>query len=100
MNRTAVNLQRKLIEKPILTEKTTFLREGNTYTFKVDSRANKIQIRQAIEALFEVKVKAVRTVSVPSKPRRQGAIQGRRAGWKKAYVTLRQGETIEALETV
>lgn len=95
-----MNQHRKIIEKPILTEKTNILREGNTYTFKVGRRANKIQIRQAIESLFDVKVKAVRTVAVPSKPRRQGMFQGRRPGWKKAYVTLRQGESIDTLDNI
>jgi large subunit ribosomal protein L23 len=88
------------IDRPIITEKATILREEGTYTFRVDPRANKIQIRQAIETAFEVHVKSVRTVSVPSKPKRQGLFSGYRAGWKKAYVTLRQGETIDVIDNV
>ena len=95
-----MNAHRAIIKKPIITEKATLLREGNIYTFQVDSKANKIQIRQAIEALFEVRVDSVRTVSVPSKPRRQGMFAGKRSGWKKAYVTLQSGESIDVLESI
>ena len=94
-----MNAHRAIVKKPIITEKATLLREGNTYTFQVDPAANKIQIRQAIEALFEVRVDSVRTVSVPSKPRRQGMFSGKRAGWKKAYVTLQSGQSIDVLES-
>ena len=95
-----MNAHRAIVKKPIITEKATLLREGNIYTFQVDSKANKIQIRQAIEALFEVRVDSVRTVSVPSKPRRQGMFAGKRSGWKKAYVTLQSGESIDVLESI
>jgi len=95
-----MNAHRAIVKKPIITEKATLLREGNIYTFRVDSKANKIQIRQAIEALFEVRVDSVRTVSVPSKPRRQGMFAGKRSGWKKAYVTLQSGESIDVLESI
>jgi len=95
-----MNAHRAIVKKPIITEKATLLREGNIYTFRVDSKANKIQIRQAIEALFEVRVDSVRTVSVPSKPRRQGMFAGKRSGWKKAYVTLQAGESIDVLESI
>lgn len=91
---------RSVIRKPIVTEKASILREGNTYAFQVDSASNKVQIRQAIESIFKVNVEAVRTVSVPSKPRRQGIHAGKRSGYKKAYVTLRAGDTIDALESV
>ena len=95
-----MNAHRAIVKKPINTEKATLLREANIYTFQVDSKANKIQIRQAIEALFEVRVDSVRTVSVPSKPRRQGMFAGKRSGWKKAYVTLQAGESIDVLESI
>lgn len=91
---------RSIIQKPIITEKATLMREGNKYVFRVDKRANKIQIRQAIESIFDVHVESVRTVSVPSKPKRQGLYAGKVAGWKKAYVTLRSGDSIEVLENV
>ena len=91
---------RSIIQAPIITEKATILREGNKYAFRVDSKANKIQIRQAVEEIFSVKVESVRTVKVPSKPKRQGLYQGRRAGWKKAYVTLKAGDSIEITENI
>ena len=91
---------RSIIQEPVITEKATILREGNKYAFRVDSKANKIQIRQAVEEIFSVKVESVRTVKVPSKPKRQGLYQGRRAGWKKAYVTLRAGDSIEITENI
>ena len=89
---------RSIIQEPVITEKATILREGNKYAFRVDSKANKIQIRQAVEEIFSVKVESVRTVKVHSKPKRQGLYQGRRAGWKKAYVTLKAGDSIEINE--
>jgi len=95
-----VSNPRLIIQEPVITEKSTILREGNKYAFRVDSKANKIQIRQAIESIFSVKVESVRTVSVPSKPKRQGLLQGRRAGWKKAYVTLKAGDSIEIVENI
>lgn len=91
---------RSILRTPVVTEKATILREGNTYTFSVDPRANKVQIRQAVEAVFSVKVEAVRTVSVHSKPKRQGAHQGRTSSWKKAYVKLRSGESIDLIENL
>jgi large subunit ribosomal protein L23 len=93
-----VNEHRSIIQKPIITEKATMLRDGNKYVFRVDKEANKIQIRQAVESIFNVHVDSVRTVSMPSKPKRQGLFVGRRASWKKAYVTLRAGDSIEFIE--
>jgi large subunit ribosomal protein L23 len=95
-----VRNERGIIRKPVITEKATALRAANTFTFRVDDRANKVEIRRAIETVFGVHVESIRTVSVPRKPKRQGAFQGYRAGWKKAYVTLRSGETIAALENI
>lgn len=90
-----------IIRRPILTEKATTAREAtNTYTFRVDRGATKVQIRQAVESIFSVQVKSVRTVSVPSRPKRQGAFNGRRSGWKKAYVSLKTGETIALIENI
>ena len=91
---------RAVIRRPIVTEKASILREGNTYAFQVDPGSNKVQIRQAIESIFSVHVESVRTVSVPSKPRRQGMSAGKRSGYKKAYVKLRAGDVIDALESV
>ena len=89
---------RSIIQEPVITERATIRREGNKYAFRVHSKANKIQIRQAVESIFSVKVESVRTITVPSKPKRQGLYQGRRAGWKKAYVTLKAGDSIEITE--
>jgi large subunit ribosomal protein L23 len=92
------NNPRSIILKPVITEKATILRESNKYTFRVHSKANKVQIRQAIEGIFGVGVESVHTIKVPSKPKRQGLYAGRRAGWKKAYVTLKAGDSIDLVE--
>lgn len=91
---------RNIVQKPIITEKATLVRENNKYVFRVDPRANKIQIRKAIESIFDVHVESVRTVTMPSKPKRQGLFVGRTSPWKKAYVTLRPGDSIEVIENV
>ena len=91
---------RKVLERPVVTEKATIQRDRNTYTFEVNRRANKIQIRHAIEAIFEVRVKSVRTLNVPRKPKRQGVFKGSTRAWKKAYVTLRSGDSIELVENL
>ncbi|HEV8119999.1 MAG TPA: 50S ribosomal protein L23 [Candidatus Polarisedimenticolia bacterium] len=87
---------------PLITEKTSILKErGNVLTFKVDRRANKIEVRKAVEALFKVKVESVRTEHVHGKVKRVGRFSGKRPDWKKAYVTLKPGEkTIEYFEVV
>ncbi len=83
-----------VIRKPCLTEKSNLLQEiQNTVTFKVDPRANKIEIKKAVEELFDVKVQSVRTTSVKGKKRRVGVKStGRTNDWKKAYVSLSEGE--------
>jgi large subunit ribosomal protein L23 len=87
---------------PLITEKTSILKErGNVLAFKVDRRANKIEGRKAVEALFKVKVESVRTERVHGKVKRVGRFAGKRPDWKKAYVTLKPGEkTIEYFEVV
>jgi large subunit ribosomal protein L23 len=90
-----------IIIKPLVTEKTTDQLEKNgAYTFVVAKDANKIEIGKAIEELFNVKVREVRTMRYAGKQRRVGKFVGRRASWKKAVVTLRQGDTIEIFEGV
>ncbi|MEO0087357.1 MAG: 50S ribosomal protein L23 [candidate division WOR-3 bacterium] len=89
---------RKIIIRPILSEKALRLREYNQYVFQVAKNANKIDIKRAIEELFKVKVEKVRTMNVRGKPRRMGFFEGRTASWKKAIVTLKEGERIEGLE--
>ena len=82
-----------VIKRPIITEKGLTLKENDrTLCFEVHEQANKRQIQEAVEQLFKVKVERVRTMTVPGKMRRRGKYSGYRADWKKAYVTLREGE--------
>ena len=85
-----------VIKNPILTEKTTNLQElRNQFAFKVDPKANKSEVRKAIETLFDVKVKRVNICNMPGKMRRFLGRPGRAAPWKKAIVTLHEGQTID-----
>ena len=82
-----------VIRRPLITEKTSILREdGKTLVFQVARAANKVQIKRAIEQLLGSKVANVRTSIAHGKVKRQGRFAGRRPDWKKAYVTLRAGE--------
>ena len=91
----------EVIVRPVITEKSTDqLDKHNAYTFVVDVDANKLEIARAVETLFKVKVKNVRTMQYRGKERRVGRHIGRRAAWKKAVVTLRDGDTIEIFEGV
>lgn len=83
-----------LVRQPIVTEKATILLENNQYTFEVDPRANKTQIKAAIEELFDVKVSSVNTYNPPRKQRRMGRFVGHRPLYKKAIVTLAAGDSI------
>jgi large subunit ribosomal protein L23 len=89
-----------VIRRPLITEKSTELRDvANIVAFEVDTRANKIEIRRAVEAQFKCKVAEVRVARFRGKERRQGRFVGRRPEWKKAYVRLAEGEkTIEFFE--
>ncbi|GBD15350.1 50S ribosomal protein L23 [bacterium HR26] len=90
-----------ILRRPIITEKNTRLMEMNQYTFEVAPEANKIQIKEAVERTFNVKVKKVNTMNVRGKPRRRirrrgrVPVVGREASWKKAIVTLEPGYTID-----
>jgi large subunit ribosomal protein L23 len=84
----------QVIIRPVVSEKTFVLAEAGKYTFRVHEKAHKTQIRQAVEQLFDVKVLAVRTASVRSKPKRRGQTSGRTRQWKKAIVQVREGDTI------
>jgi large subunit ribosomal protein L23 len=84
----------QVIIRPVVSEKTFVLAEAGKYTFRVNDRAHKTQIRQAVEQLFDVHVLEVRTSSVKSKPKRRGHTSGRTRHWKKAIVQVREGETI------
>jgi large subunit ribosomal protein L23 len=91
----------RIVRKAILTEKSTIAKEeANKYFFEVDSRANKIEIAQAIEKLFKVKVLDVNVMNIEGKKKRMGRILGRRKSWKKAVVTLAPGSRIELHEGV
>ncbi|HHT72870.1 MAG TPA: 50S ribosomal protein L23 [Firmicutes bacterium] len=90
---------RDIVIRPIITEKSTdIMATQNKYTFQVDLRANKTQIKEAVEELFKVKVRKVNTSRVRGKMRRMGMTQGRKPDWKKAVVTLEPGHTIEVFE--
>lgn len=90
-----------IIRRPIVTEKSTDNKEAfNQVVFEVDPRANKLQIREAVERIFKVKVLKVRTQQMHGKVRRVGRNWGRRSDWKKAVVTLRTGDRIEFFEGV
>jgi len=89
----------QIIKRPLITEKSTRLKEAeNQIAFVVDSQANKVQIRQAVEKLFKVKVEAVRTMNQVGKRKRIGRFVGWKSDWKKAIVTLKEGERIEFFE--
>ncbi len=83
---------------PVVSEKSYGLIPERKYTFKVHADAHKTQIRQAVEQLFEVEVESVNVLKVQSKPKRRGLIRGRRPGWKKAIVELKEGHSIEIFE--
>jgi large subunit ribosomal protein L23 len=88
-----------IIKRPLVTEKSNIQKEtANQLTFEVDRRANRIEIRRAIEQIFNVKVATVRTMQVTGKVKRRGRILGKRRDWKKAIVTLRPGERIDFFE--
>jgi large subunit ribosomal protein L23 len=88
-----------VIKKPHVTEKTSLGSDSsNTVAIVVDKAANKIEIKQAIENLFKVKVADVRTVTVAGKVKRSGKTYGKRSNWKKAYVTLQEGQSIDFFE--
>ncbi|MDP9372269.1 MAG: 50S ribosomal protein L23 [Chloroflexota bacterium] len=88
-----------VLVRPLITEKNTRLMEAGQYVFEVHREANKIQIREAVEQTFGVRVKAVNTINMPRKERRRGRVFGSVPGWKKAIVTLQPGETIDIFET-
>jgi large subunit ribosomal protein L23 len=88
-----------VIKKPHVTEKTSLGSDStNTVSLVVDRDANKIEIKQAVETLFKVKVSDVRTVNVAGKIKRFGKTSAKRSNWKKAYVTLQEGQSIDFFE--
>ncbi|NLA58634.1 MAG: 50S ribosomal protein L23 [Firmicutes bacterium] len=89
---------RSIIRRPIISERTMDLLAENKYTFEVDLKATKPQIREAIEQIFNVEVEKVNTMRVRGKKRRMGRNEGKRPDWKKAIVTLKEGQRIELFE--
>lgn len=92
-----------ILVQPLLTEKMTDLAQKRQFAFKVDQNANKIEIARAVEKKFSVNVTSVRTMNVKGKTKtqltRRGRVAGRRSDWKKAIVTLKEGQTIDFLAT-
>jgi large subunit ribosomal protein L23 len=88
----------QVLIRPVVSEKSYVLAANDRYTFRVHPDAHKTQIRQAVEALFDVNVVEVRTLSVKSKPKRRGHTSGRTRQWKKAIVQVRPGQTIPVFQ--
>ena len=92
-------MQYEIIKRPLITEKTNIQKEiANQVTFEVDRRANRIEIKQAVETAFKVKVANIQTMQVKGKVKRRGRSVGKRRDWKKAIVTLMPGERIDFFE--
>ncbi len=90
-----------IIKSPLITEKTTIQKEdSNQVSFKVSRKANRVEIKRAIENIFNVKVAGVRTMQVKGKTKQRGRIIGKRKDWKKAIVTLIAGERIDFFDGV
>ena len=87
-----------VIKRPLVTEKSTAQQAANQYCFAVDPRATKYDVKQAVASIFKVRVENVHTMQMPLKYKRVGRNIGRTSAWKKAIVTLREGERIEFLE--
>jgi len=88
-----------VIKKPLITEKTTTEKDArNIIVFVVHRDANKIEIKESVEKLFKVEVTAVKTATVAGKLKRVGKQAGKRANWKKAYVTLKEGNNVDFFE--
>jgi len=95
MNQDKASQLLTIIQKPIITDKSTKLLENNQYCFQVDHRSNKPDIKEAIEYIFNVKVKKVNTYHMPHKKRRVGRFQGYKAHYKRAIITLAPNNTID-----
>jgi large subunit ribosomal protein L23 len=90
-----------ILKRPLITEKSTLQKEmANQLSFEVDRKANKVEIRRAVEKVFAVKVVGVRTIQVQGKVKRHGRVLGQRSNWKKAIVTLAEGQHVEFFEGV
>ena len=91
----------EVLQGPLLTEKGTLMKEkDNKVLFKVSKNANKIEIKNAVESIFKVKVDRITTMNCKGKKKRMGKYEGRRSDWKKAIVTLKEGEKLDFIEGV
>ncbi len=90
----------EVLRHPLITEKNTLLQAQGRYVFEVAGKANKQQVKQAVETAFKVKVTAVNVMTVPGKKRRMGRREVQSPSWKKAVVTLKPGDKIELFEGV
>ena len=94
-------ITREIIKRPLITEKTSIQKElFNQVSFEVDRRANRIEIKKAIETIFKVRVAGVKTMQITGKTKQRGRITGKRRDWKKAIVKLMPGERIDFFEGV
>ena len=95
---------REILRRPLVTEKMTIIQDNRQYAFEVDPEANKVEIARAVEKKFNVSVESIRTMVHKGKTKsqltRRGRFAGRTAHWKKAIVTLKEGEKIEFVENV
>lgn len=89
-----------VIKRPLITEKAMRGKELGQYVFAIDVKASKTDVRRAVETLFKVKVDSVHTLRVPGRSKRVGKSQTQTSDWKKAVVTLKQGQAIELFEGV
>jgi len=89
-----------VLKRPIVTEKSTLLQETGRYVFEIDRRATKLQVKEAVENAFSVKVKKVNTISMPGKEKRYGVNLVPKKPWKKAIILLQPGQSIEIFEGV
>ncbi len=90
-----MSIHHSIIKAPLFTEKSTDLRDANKYVFDVALDSDKLQIRKAIEAIFDVKVESVNTMVVKGKKKRVGRFVGYKSNWKKAIIKLQDGQTID-----
>jgi len=94
-------IPREIIKRPLITEKTSIQKEDhNQVTFEVDRRANRVEIKRAVENIFKVNVASVKTIQVKGKTKQRGRVLGKRRDWKKAVVRLMPGERIDFFEGV
>ena len=98
VNPNEENILSRVIVEPVITEAATECAEENKYIFKISAKANKVQIKAAIEKIYKVKVEKINTISMPKKARSRGRVLGWKPGYRKAIVTLKTGNKIDIFE--